>query len=150
MGVQFLRPSRRELVLVLLTLGFSYVLFASIQGQGPSGKGPSWASQVISGSSLGKLSDPSQSPSRWNFWSSDSTSAKCQVSEADFWTQAQAYGSTPRDDAKSPLLGPDDEVDEALMSREERLFGTVKVGHAPGWTMMERAYVFNGSVYVVT
>ena len=152
--MQFLRPSRRELVLVLLTLGFSYVLFASVQEEAGASrsKGASWASQYISGSRLGKLADPSFSPSSWNFWSgsgSARSAATCDSKEADFWAGARQYGTTPRTDTVfgSEGQGPDDEV---LMSKEERLLATKKVGHAPGWTMMERAYVYNGSVYVVT
>lgn len=140
--MQFLRPSRRELILVVLTLGVSYILFAGSQTQ--NGTSKTWAEY---GSSLGRLADPATYPSSWSFWSdSDGASpATCEAKE-DFWHGVKQYGTASEPDSTG-LNGPDDEV---LVSKEERQLGTRKVGHSAGWTMMERAYVYNGSVYVVT
>lgn len=148
MGVQFLRPSRRELVLVLLTAGVSFILFAGSQQPKDGASNATWASSVY-GSSLGKLADSSKYPSSWSSWLGSESSAptSCDAGEANFWDSAAQYGTASQPDPKYGLNGPDDDV---LVSQEERLLGTHKVGHAPGWTMMERAYVYNGSVYVVT
>ena len=41
--------------------------------------------------------------------------------------------------------GEEEAEDDELAS-----VATVLVGHQPGWTIMERLYIFNGSFYVIT
>ena len=44
---------------------------------------------------------------------------------------------------------PWDQGEEAEDDELESV-ATVLTGHQPGWTLMERLYIFNGSFYVIT
>lgn len=153
-----IRPSRRDLILVLLTLSFSYLLFSSPSSSGQPIPPPTRSSSSTTPSRY-RLSDWSQ------IWRSNSAaaSAACAaddlgaVREKTFGESVQTFGV-----ARSSIAEGPDELDEGSRGEfwdggeesaeddELEAISTVLKGYQPGWTMFERLYVYNGSFYVVT
>lgn len=115
-----LRPSRRDLMIVLLTLGVAYMWLGN----------PNRA-QSVDGSEGGRMSSLG---SLWGGRKGDcpppqSVSFEETVKKVGF---VRKPGSTE----------PDNEQFKHL--------NTKMLGHTPGWTMFEQLYLFNGQLYVVT
>ena len=132
------RPTRRDLMLCLLTLSFSYLLFS---------QAPSTIPEPI----------PTPAPIRpyrlpkWSIF--NPTEKTCPpvetlVRDTTFTESVKSYGIATPDgsgDWDSGARGWD-----GLAEDGNQILSTVKLGHQPGWTLFERLYVYNGSFYVVT
>lgn len=148
-----LRPSRRDLILVLITLSFSYLLFSSPDN-------PTRSSEVV----------PVTPPSRyrlpdWSLWRSSHSSPSCSPAslaaaagrEKTFGESVKTYGVSRASVGEAP-----DELDvgqrgeywdggeESAEDDELEAISTLLKGYQPGWTIFERLYIYNGSFYVVT
>lgn len=137
------RPSRRDVVLCLLTLSFSYLLFSpqptSQQLSGPiipirGYRIPSW-SKIFTSSS--ECPDVTPTTQQMTFGESAKMIGPMVSSVSEVDEFARIRGGKPWDQG-------DEAEDDALQSA-----ATVLEGHQPGWTLMERLYVYNGSFYVV-
>ncbi|KAK8850528.1 hypothetical protein IAR55_004446 [Kwoniella newhampshirensis] len=156
-----LRPTRRDILLCLLTLSFSYLLFSSpptvdsviSRGSIPAGGSP--AAAGASSSSRYKL------PSWGTFFPvssslDDSCSAVGGVREVSFVDSVKPVGfGTIGVDASEFVPASDDgrpwdEGEEEAEDDELEGVATILRGHAPGWTLFDRLYIFNGSFYIVT
>lgn len=147
-----IRPSRRDLILVLLTLSFSYLLFSTNEP-------PTRATTTVDPPSRYKLSDWSQ---LWRGGShtDNGVGGSCgpvEIREKTFGESVKSYGVS-----RASLAEGADELDrgakgefwdggeESAEDDELEAISTVLKGHQPGWTIFERLYIYNGSFYVVT
>lgn len=147
-----IRPSRRDFILVLLTLSFSYLLFST------NNEPPTRASTTVAPPSRYKLSDWSQ------LWRGNGggqgRGGSCppvEIREKTFGESVKSYGVSRASLAEGP-----DELDQGQrgefwdggeeLAEDDELeaISTVLKGHQPGWTIFERLYIYNGSFYVVT
>ncbi|WWD20713.1 hypothetical protein CI109_105189 [Kwoniella shandongensis] len=158
-----LRPTRRDILLCLLTLSFSYLLFSTppsldpviVRGSLPGGGG--------GGRGDGSSSSRYRLPSWSSFLSSSPSTADetCIVNragaEVTFGESVRPVGFgkvgevetidfIPHVDGAKPW----DEGEEEAEDDELEGMATIMKGHAPGWTLFERLYIFDGSFYVVT
>ncbi|KAK4688610.1 hypothetical protein P7C73_g1504, partial [Tremellales sp. Uapishka_1] len=148
-----IRPTRRDVLLCLLTLSFSYLLFSShlepSNGNllGPDGRPIPNVSSRLRIPGLSYLYGPSE----------DSCPAAKVISrETTFGESVKTYGLALGDNDIDELVPnhggvPWDGGEEA--AEDDEFLGaahTTLLGHAPGWTIMDKLYVFNGSFYVVT
>lgn len=108
-----LKPTRRDVVLCLITLCLSYLLLRS------SERLDLQPTRIVPDTSI-LLPE----------------STVCKPREQSFSESVKTLGA-------SGLAWGDDGVEQARSD-------TVLLGHQPGWTLMERVYVYNGSLYVVT
>lgn len=138
-----LRPSRREVLLCLLTLSFSYLLFSPQPASDPIR--PATASRGI------------RIPALSDFFTTESACPPLPPSsrETTFGESTRMIGPNPAivreaDEFSRNRNGkPWDQGEEAEDDELESV-ATVLTGHQPGWTLMERLYIFNGSFYVIT
>jgi len=142
-----LQPSRRDIILCLLTLSFSYLLFSPPPTSEPLG--------------LRNRSQASSGGYRIPGWSKIfTTELGCppvpSSGETTFGESVKMIGpqvamGVEGDEFRRTSNGrPWEEGEEEAEDDELGSVFTVLAGHQPGWTMMERLYVFNGSFYVVT
>ena len=131
-----LRPTRRDVLLCLVTLSFSYLLFSS--------PGGSEALPAPNGASS-KYRMP------WtSLWGSEKSRPDVRVSSETTYTESvrghglQAIDESPKDDTRWDG-GEEEEEDDTVFPGETKL-----LAHQPGWTMFDKLYVYNGSFYVVT
>lgn len=151
-----IRPSRRDIILVLLTLSFSYLLF----GGGSDIPARSGTIETVTPPSRYRLSD-------WSlFRSSHSSAASCTADslalagsgrEKTFGESVKTYGVSRASVGEAPdELDPGsrgefwDGGEESAEDDELEAISTVLKGYQPGWTIFERLYIYNGSFYVVT
>ncbi|BEI89207.1 uncharacterized protein CcaverHIS019_0205690 [Cutaneotrichosporon cavernicola] len=118
-----LRPSRRDLMIVLLTLGVAFIWLGNPK-----------PSQRADNNSLADGSRGSSLGSLWGGGKSDCPPTQHvtfeeTVKKAGF---VRTPGSTESDNEQFKHLN------------------TKMLGHTPGWTMFEQLYLFNGQLYVVT
>ncbi|WVQ85943.1 hypothetical protein IAT38_008111 [Cryptococcus sp. DSM 104549] len=132
-----LRPTRRDILLCLLTLSFAYLLFSS----------PPTSDPVAPTSTTGRYRLPG-----WGSWSGSSAASKCAVQDKGlrFMDSVKPVGfGSPGDDTaefgKQWDGGEEEEEDDEFEG-----MATVLKGHAPGWTLFEKLYIYNGSFFVVT
>lgn len=174
-----LRPSRRDLLLVVLTLSLSYLAFGRGEGSQPvAAFSPSslLSQRPISGKNSGNHPPNGGLPEYLDSWksplgsfSSIPAASKCppgiQVLKHETFTEsvetrgfdgvalAKAKGTSSSGDggksetttAAAAPIDWDDMEDETV---QEMM--TVKLAHQPGWTLAEKFYLYNGSIYVVT
>ena len=173
------RPTRRDILLCLLTISFSYLLFSSPQSSSSA------VFPFASSTSTSRTNRNSASSSdsgyfgKWNFFSqSDSCPAVSEDrAERTFGESVQTHGFTnspshfntesvdvivtggSKDDVtgieQTDLEisaegtwweeGEDEDEDDELENG-----ATVLRGFQPGWTLVDRLYLYNGSFYVVT
>lgn len=152
-------PTRRDLILIVLTLTSSYLLTsilsespANLQAFPPS-RNYYPAAPAGSGSS-GKNYIPS--------WLWPPASHHESIREESFGESVRTYGSsaiTPSSVLSKTGLEEWDQGSEEMAVSSGMGVGntaglegmkTKLLGHAPGWTLMDRVYIFNGSFYVVT
>ncbi|WWC65051.1 uncharacterized protein I303_107665 [Kwoniella dejecticola CBS 10117] len=150
------RPTRRDLLLCLLTLSFSYLLFST----------PSTTSQTLrspTSSSASPYSSPKYRLPNWLFPSttiSGSGSGVCSIGEGKgeltYSESVRTYGFSTPSEAEDTLgldLGKGskswDEGEEEQEDDELEGLTTTLKAHSPGWTVMERLYIHNGSFYAV-
>ncbi|WVW80851.1 hypothetical protein I302_102841 [Kwoniella bestiolae CBS 10118] len=146
---QFLRPTRRDVLLCLLTLSFSYLLFSTPSSTSTQ---PVHLSNTSKG---GKYGIPN-----WLFPSSSSShssSGVCGVGgEKTFGESVKTYGFSAGVDLDLDLPSGEesgqswDGGEEQQEDDELQGLTTELKAHAPGWTVMERLYIYNGSFYAVT
>ncbi|EAL23116.1 hypothetical protein CNBA6410 [Cryptococcus deneoformans B-3501A] len=133
----FLRPTRRDVLLCLLTLCFAYLLFSPVLPVEPAA--PSRSS--TSGYRLSSLS---------GFFPSLFSLCQTRSDEVTFGETVKAVGFGAADaDADSTKIEGGWEAALDVDEQFANLATTLK-GHAPGWTVFERLYIYNGSFYVVT
>ena len=135
-GILSIRPTRRDVLLCLLTLSFSYLLFT------PPG-------------TAGTASyTPKPAPNRWSslFSGGSTTGSQCTTTgsqEVTFGESVRTYGPNAGIDTikSGPVWdgGEEEAEDDGLAGVQ-----TVLLGHAPGWTLMDRVYIYNGSFYIIT
>jgi len=145
------RPTRRDILLVLITLSFSYLLFSSPSPEAPLAPRPDPVS--ADHPSRYRLPDWSQ------LWKTKQGQAQACDSlemprERNYAESVRTYGVSRASLAEGPDAlddghGWDGGVEEAEDDELEGL-STVMTGHQAGWTMFERLYIYNGSFYVVT
>lgn len=134
------RPTRRDVLLCLLTLSFSYLLFYSPPNSIP----------------VPRPAASATSTSRYHLpWSSVFSSSKSCPPPAGprhdttFTESVKSYGFGGIDEQPAGDQrwdgGEEEAEDDEIVAGETRL-----LGHAPGWTLFDKLYVFNGSFYVVT
>ncbi|KAL7422875.1 hypothetical protein Q5752_002172 [Cryptotrichosporon argae] len=142
-----LRPTRRDALLCILTLSFSYLLFAT-----PSD--PAASKQVgPPGSSVSTAGRTSRLSSWSGLFGGSQSCPAVEIREKDL-----SFGETLRtvgvgledlDTVANPSQawdgGEEEQEDDEFQSE-----ATLLLGHAPGWTLADRLYVFNGSFYVIT
>lgn len=150
-----LRPTKRDLLLCLLTFSFSYLFLHS----------PPGASHPISSytnTQGGSKSNIGYRIPVWPFGSGNTPSTpavKSSVGGQSTIVEEESYTDSVKPVGMSAeVLQPHhgggvhawDEGQEA--AEDDELGGVITVlrGHQPGWTLMERVYVYNGSFYVVT
>nr|XP_019007353.1 uncharacterized protein I206_07919 [Kwoniella pini CBS 10737]OCF46134.1 hypothetical protein I206_07919 [Kwoniella pini CBS 10737] len=162
------RPTRRDLLLCLLTLSFSYLLFSTPSSNTTIQTLKSPKSSSNSNSSKYKLPN-------WLFPSSSSSSSSsiksnskiCNLgenynNELTYSESVKTFGflnpselqegefgsleldSTINKGSKSWDEGEEEQEDDEL----ESLTTSLKA-HSPGWTVMEKLYIYNGSFYAV-
>jgi hypothetical protein len=138
------RPTRRDLLLVLITLSFSYLLFSSPSPEAPLAPRPTPVS--------------ADHPSRYRLpdWSQlwKTKQGQAQAWERNYAESVRTYGISRASLAEGPDAlddrpGWDGGMEEAEDDELEGL-STVMTGHQAGWTMFEKLYIYNGSFYVVT
>ena len=144
------RPTRRDILLVLITLSFSYLLFSSPSPEAPLAPRPAPVS--------------SEQPSRYrldwsHLWKTKQGQAQACDSlemprERNYAESVRTYGVSRASLAEGPDAlddgnGWDGGVEEAEDDELEGL-STVMTGHQAGWTMFEKLYIYTGSFYVVT
>ncbi|WVO17415.1 hypothetical protein L204_105107 [Cryptococcus depauperatus] len=137
----FLRPTRRDLLLCIVTLSFSYLLFSPpLNTQGVS-VNPAFASKY------------SHSWGRFGSFFPASSSTSCpQINNEVIWSETVkpvgfgvAGSGKFRQGTKVWAGGEEEEEDD-----EFQTLSTVLKAHSPGWTIFEKLYIHNGSFYVVT
>ena len=145
------RPSRRDLILVLITLSFSYLLFST-------GEAPTRASTTVEPPSRYRLSDWSQlwrgsgPPHGAGAGGRGGGYGPVEIREKTFGESVKSYGlqsASEMGDAREGG-GSWDTEEESAEDDELEALSTVLKGHQPGWTIFEKLYIYNGSFYVVT
>ncbi|WWD07339.1 hypothetical protein V865_005437 [Kwoniella europaea PYCC6329] len=148
---QVLRPTRRDILLCLLTLSFSYLLFST--------PGSTTTQSIYPSSTGGKYKIPNWLFPSSHSSSSSSSSGACAIGggEKTFGESVKTYGfnmNTNIDDDDLPIGGGNgkswDGGEEQQEDDELQGLTTDLKAHAPGWTIMERLYIYNGSFYAVT
>ncbi|WVR08542.1 hypothetical protein IAU60_005597 [Kwoniella sp. DSM 27419] len=148
-----LRPTRRDVLLCLVTLSFSYLLFSS-----PGGSQSVPAPKINGGPGTAGASGGRYRLPGW-FFPTSSSGEESAVSQAcgreiTFGESVKPVGFGYDDTTEFHPALPDgkpwDEGEEELEDDELEGLTTVLKGHAPGWTLAEKLYVYNGSLYVVT
>ena len=135
-----IRPTRRDVLLCLLTMSFSYLLFSA----------PPSAETIASPANAAGAKSHQYLP--WKtLWHSDESCAvpAATGSETTFTESVRGHGlqaidESPKGDA--PWDGGEEELEDDQVFPGE----TMNRGHQPGWTLFDRLYVYNGSFYVVT
>ncbi|GFZ48068.1 hypothetical protein JCM24511_05816 [Saitozyma sp. JCM 24511] len=156
-----IRPTRRDILLCLLTLSFSYLVFSS----------PPAASETAFVATTRIRPPTATAPSRipnWSkLWGSKvepdlSCSAEETLREETYGESVKTYGSSVVNlaaldvDVDSLGVGKSGATNkwgvEGEQAEDDELTGvtTSLKGHEAGWTLMDQVYVFNGSLYVVT
>jgi hypothetical protein len=145
------RPTRRDILLVLITLSFSYLLFSSPTPEAPLAPRP--APVRAEQPSRYRLPDWSQ------LWKTKQEQVQACDSlemprERNYAESVRTYGISKASLAEGPDdlddgRGWDGGVEEAEDDELEGI-STVMTGHQAGWTMFEKLYIYNGSFYVVT
>lgn len=160
-----LRPTRRDILLCLLTLSFAYLLFSPapdtipIPNQAPSSVGKHSPIAAAGGGGgyrllgLGNLFyGPSDSSSK-EYCATPSQSHQETFGES---VKPVGFGSLLGGDVgdrRTGLEGVDknwDGGEEQAEDDELQGMTTILRGHAPGWTLFDKLYIHNGSFYVVT
>ncbi|WRT70692.1 uncharacterized protein IL334_007690 [Kwoniella shivajii] len=164
-----IRPTRRDILLCLLTLSFSYLLFSSpstsesipIKPHSQLQKSSSSYSSKSSLSSKYKFPDwlfPASSSSSSSSSASHSSSSGhygSGIGEVTFGESVKpcGFGNDAEDTTEFiPALKdgkPWDEGEEELEDDELESSVTILKAHSPGWTVMEKLYIYNGSFYAV-
>ena len=147
------RPTRRDLLLVLITLSFSYLLFSSPTADAPLVAQPAATRIDQNAPSRYRLPDWSQ------LWKTKQEQAQACDSlemprERNYGESVRTYGVSRASLAEGPDAlddgqGWDGGVEEAEDDELEGI-STKLTGHQAGWTMIEKLYIYNGSFYVVT
>lgn len=164
------RPTRRDILLVLLTLSTSYLLFTPRPdpSASPLSSIPPITSSSSPALSLTAPAKPKTYIPDW-LWPTSGPSTSCPtgtgVREETFDESIRTYGSThfsgriPAEDRIEGFDQGNEDFGIAHPSGEGNVKGTegelrdIKtelLGHQAGWTLADRLYVFNGSFYVVT
>jgi hypothetical protein len=158
---QSIKPTRRDVLLILITLSFSYLLFSS----------PTQPDRLVPRPTTSIKSDPlakaqvEGSGSRYrlpdwsHLWNSKhgQNSQDCDISqmprERNYEESVRTYGVSRASLSEGPdgldHGAWDGGVEEAEYDELEGISTTLK-GHQAGWTMFEKLYIYNGSFYVVT
>lgn len=145
------RPTRREILLCLLTLLSSYTIFYHPQS-------PTQDPLFLPTAGSSEYPEPD-----WSIIPSEAEVKPGAVdvdegeSEAGLRKSVRTYGSSianrsaPKPRGKTILKGRDREGGEE-QAEEDAWTGasTTLKEHQAGWTLMDRVYVSNGSLYVVT
>ncbi|ODN99466.1 hypothetical protein L198_03310 [Cryptococcus wingfieldii CBS 7118] len=137
-GSPSMKPTRRDVLLCLLTLSFSYLLFSSPPSSDPV---------ALSASGGNRYRIPGWS----NFFPSSTGTSRShdRSGEVLFTDSVKAVGVGSADvefgKGNSWDGGEEEEEDDEFES-----MATVLKGHSPGWTMFEKLYIYNGSFYVIT
>ena len=149
------RPTRRDFLLCLLTLSFSYLLF--------SDKDTTY--RAVPSSSARRKELPKLSYSSW--WNPLSSAATCDTAvggighEATFPDSVKTHGFSRGELDSDVASFSDSEADSETGyewdSGEEEdeddgqeAGSTILKGFQAGWTLMDNLYIYNGSFYVVT
>jgi hypothetical protein len=151
-----LRPTKRDVLLCLVTLTFSFLFFS--QPSTPSAAvdspnsghgigGWSWRSSFSSSKASGSAGAAKGGYGEEGFsdtvrsvgLSSEVNNAATEDELAEL-AELKA-GTEVKDQWDEEEEMEDDEFDNKV---------TILAGHQPGWTLFERLYLYNGSFYVVT
>lgn len=135
-----LRPTRRDVLLCLLTLSFAYLLFSPVPLAEPA---------ALNRSSGGQYRLPGLS----GLFHSLSSLCQARSDEVTFGESVKAVGFGVADAEADYMNGEggwDAAFDDGEQYDEFTNLATTLKGHAPGWTIFERLYIYNGSFYVVT
>ena len=139
-GAPMFRPTRRDLVLCLLTLSFSYLLFSQPSTESfalpTSVRLPQWSSFFPS-------SPPAAGAAGGEGAGRVSFSESVRPVRVD-------WGEGDLDELRDPSGVSWDGGEEEAEDDEAENAITILDGHAPGWTLFDRLYLYNGSFYVVT
>lgn len=128
MSSRGLRPTRRDLLVVVLTFGIAFVFFTAPQHPALAGGGSS------SGSGSGR---------KWgSLLAGGHRSDNCDP--ADGSVVGHAYPAMK----KAGFVRAD--PNQKVFNDDFSHMMTKKVGHSDGWTMFEKLYLFNGQLWVVT
>ncbi|WOO79298.1 uncharacterized protein LOC62_02G002829 [Vanrija pseudolonga] len=121
-----LRPTRRDVILVVLSLAFALLFLTPSHHPNAAAPRPS-----------------SKSGGRFGKWGSilGPSQAHSVLREPSFEETVQPAGFVSADGVSH---------DDAAESDEFADKATVMLGHTPGWTMFERVYIYNGQMVVVT
>jgi hypothetical protein len=147
------RPTRRDVLLILITLSFSYLLFSSPTPEAPLAARPAPPRVDQSAASRYRLPDWSQ------LWKTKQEQAQACDSlemprERNYAESVRTYGVSRASLAEGPDALDDGQVWDGGVeeAEDDELEGmsTVLKGHQAGWTMFEKLYIYNGSFYVVT
>lgn len=135
-----LKPTRRDVLLCLLTLSFAFLLFSPAPLAEPA---------TLNRSSGGQYRLPGLS----GLFHSLSSLCQARSDEVTFGESVKAVGFGAAD-AEADYMNIEGGWEAAFDDDEQydefiNLATTLK-GHAPGWTIFERLYIYNGSFYVVT
>ncbi|WWC92261.1 uncharacterized protein L201_007215 [Kwoniella dendrophila CBS 6074] len=158
-----LKPTRRDILLCLLTLSFSYLLFSNPTATPQNIRSPNPISS--SSSSIPNEGSKYKLPN-WFFPSSSSSSSLSSSSVADICNiGGSSKELTFGESVKTFGFGSGETTDDIVengsgklwdqgeeQQEDDELQGLVTnlKAHSPGWTIMERLYIFNGSFYAVT
>jgi len=146
------RPTRRDLVLMFLTLSFSFLMFSpsptslpvAIPSPGPLGRGsyriplPAWLS---SSPSLHSGERPPPASRELTFGESVKF-----VGPSTSGTYGAVTGLAAEEGDGMAWDGAEEEAED----NEWEAGSTRLRGFAPGWTLMDSVYIYNGSIYVIT
>lgn len=146
MGALF-RPTRRDLLLCLLTLSFSYLLFSPSPTSNPT---PHPIAAIKStGSGIGSSTSRYKLPWTSIFKGDSCPQSGHHITETTFTDSVKSAGIPDSGDA---VVGEkwDAGVEEADEDDEVLQGETILRGHQPGWTLFEKLYLYNGSFYIVT
>lgn len=124
-----LRPSRRDLLLVLLTFGVAWLFFASPSTPASPGRSDIYAESSRS-SRLGSLT------------------GLLRGGKGGYDGAAGEGAVTYTESVKK--VGFKADSSEDVDPEQFAHLNTKMLGHTPGWTMFEKLYLFNGQLYVVT
>lgn len=123
-----LRPTRRDVILVVLSLAFALLFLTP--SQHPNAAAPRPSSSKSGGGRFGK-------------WGSilGPSPAHAVVREPSFEETVQPAGFVSTEGVSHDDTAESDEFADKA---------TLMLGHTPGWTMFERVYIYNGQMVVVT
>lgn len=135
-----LKPTRRDVLLCLLTLSFAFLLFSPPPLAEPA---------TLNRSSGGQYRLPGLN----GLFHSLSSLCQARSDEVIFGESVKAVGFGAAD-AEADYMniegGSESAFDDDEQYDEFINLATTLKGHAPGWTIFERLYIYNGSFYVVT